>query len=488
VRAGFAEFLQIQLQRAHGWQRAVVCVAVLSIAANVQASKVAYWSFDTNYENAFGNAIYDGAAIGTGVSISTMGGEFKVGGGALRIDSSTTSTGYIDITSDVLIGTSGSMRQSVVGWYKYSDIAADGSDTRNFLWETAPSNYPLSFGIRSDTADARKHAQWFSQTPDVNGVAIDGPLVDDNEWHHVAVVIDEAVGGRYIRYYHDGVLRDDVPLPENYVMSVAPTGFHIGNHRAGDGARNWDGFIDEIAVFDQLLTAEQIAGLYNQTLAINDIPSIGTRPGITVNRTTGEIHLTNPTASPITINSYQITSLGNSLVATTWNSLDDQNVSAVDGTDNGSTAGDSQMEGWDEGQGSNAHRLIETNLLAGTEIPAGGSFNLGIAYNTTLNLADLDFRYGILGQGVELGAIDYITGQVMNGDFNHNNVIDAADYVVWRKTMGSAASYNLWRSTFGANVGSGAGLASSPGVPEPSLGVLLACMTMLGMAARRIRR
>ena len=35
------------------------------------------------------------------------------------------------------------------------------------------------------------------------------------------------------------------------------------------------------------------------------------------------------------------------------------------------------------------------------------------------------------------------------GDFNHDGTVDAADYVVWRKTDGTQAEYNTWRTHFG---------------------------------------
>src|SRR4029079_5529191 len=35
------------------------------------------------------------------------------------------------------------------------------------------------------------------------------------------------------------------------------------------------------------------------------------------------------------------------------------------------------------------------------------------------------------------------------GDFNRDGGVDAADYVVWRKTDGTQAEYVMWRSNFG---------------------------------------
>jgi hypothetical protein len=63
------------------------------------------------------------------------------------------------------------------------------------------------------------------------------------------------------------------------------------------------------------------------------------------------------------------------------------------------------------------------------------------------------------------------------GDFNADNVVDAADYVVWRSEIGTAAEYDLWRAHFGQSTAGGAATESSTAaaVPEPAgLPLLLA--------------
>ena len=153
------------------------------------ASLTAYWSFDTDFTNQQGNASLDGNPIGT-ASITHAADEFQVGGGALRIDNAPNATDYVDISGNVLLGAPGSIVNTVVAWYRYDDIAWDGSDERNFVWETAPSSYALSFGIRDDGFD--KKAQWFTMNPSTGGNIASMPAVNDGLWHHAAIVIDEA--------------------------------------------------------------------------------------------------------------------------------------------------------------------------------------------------------------------------------------------------------------------------------------------------------
>jgi hypothetical protein len=64
------------------------------------------------------------------------------------------------------------------------------------------------------------------------------------------------------------------------------------------------------------------------------------------------------------------------------------------------------------------------------------------------------------------------------GDFNQDGVVDAADYVVWRKTDGTQAGYDLWRANFGRTTGAGA--ISIATVPEPASAMLIVVGAAIG--------
>ena len=66
----------------------------------------------------------------------------------------------------------------------------------------------------------------------------------------------------------------------------------------------------------------------------------------------------------------------------------------------------------------------------------------------------------------------------LTGDYNDDGIVDAADYVVWRKTdSGNSQGYTDWQENFGEGMGAGGGSAgaspSQTGVPEPATLVLL---------------
>jgi hypothetical protein len=93
------------------------------------------------------------------------------------------------------------------------------------------------------------------------------------------------------------------------------------------------------------------------------------------------------------------------------------------------------------------------------------------------------------GAGASTG-FQVIEVATLTGDYNGNGVVDAADYTIWRDTLGSTtdlrangdntgasagkidqADYNVWKSNFGNHSGSGAG--ANAALPEPASLVML---------------
>jgi autotransporter-associated beta strand protein len=128
-----------------------------------------------------------------------------------------------------------------------------------------------------------------------------------------------------------------------------------------------------------------------------------------------------------------------------------------------------------------------------------GFANLGTGINEGIDSLNLGgtpqangLTYGSMVSGALIQSAEYFTGTGilsvgLLGDFNNDNSVDAADYVVWQKspsTFGGSPGYDLWRANFG-NTSPGAGSSLDGGtVPEPSSLVSL----MLGVAALAGRR
>jgi hypothetical protein len=97
----------------------------------------------------------------------------------------------------------------------------------------------------------------------------------------------------------------------------------------------------------------------------------------------------------------------------------------------------------------------------------------------------------------------FVNVEVLNtipGDYNSDGTVDAADYVVWRKGLGTtytATDYDVWRKHFGPKMSEGlsaSGAAGSPldttaqsmstNIPEPTVYVLLLTAATLSFSRR----
>ena len=118
-----------------------------------------------------------------------------------------------------------------------------------------------------------------------------------------------------------------------------------------------------------------------------------------------------------------------------------------------------------------------------------GADNLG-NYELRSSLRDTE------GHGWDMVFPFRIVAELPPGDFNHDSTVDAADYVVWRKGLGTTYTqddYEVWRAHFGASLGPGSGSSLpsaeslSAAVPEPST-LMIACIAAIGIGAAVRRR
>jgi T5SS/PEP-CTERM-associated repeat protein len=111
-------------------------------------------------------------------------------------------------------------------------------------------------------------------------------------------------------------------------------------------------------------------------------------------------------------------------------------------------------------------------------MPAGASFDILDWGSLTGTFSSLQLP--TLPNGLQWNTSQLYTAGVLSvgvpGDFNGNGVVDAADFVVWRKGLGTTYTqndYNVWRANFGQQGGGGSGATVNAAVPEPSTLVLL---------------
>ena len=126
----------------------------------------------------------------------------------------------------------------------------------------------------------------------------------------------------------------------------------------------------------------------------------------------------------------------------------------------------------------------------------GGSTGIG-----DLNLTgdSTDFSLALGNGGNDL-VLSYLASGGVEGDFNGNGTVDAADYTLWRDSLGtnnplqndpvggqvSEAQYLIWKNNFGSSL-PGNGGSSSAAVPEPATLTLFLLAALTGIVRTRCR-
>ncbi|TWT30503.1 hypothetical protein KOR34_50620 [Posidoniimonas corsicana] len=127
-----------------------------------------------------------------------------------------------------------------------------------------------------------------------------------------------------------------------------------------------------------------------------------------------------------------------------------------------------------------------------------GETVVGYVYGGLITNAPHVFRNPVALSSAS-GEIFEVAVTLLAGDYNRDGLVDAADYTVWRDTLGqqvtpgtgadgsgdgdiTAADYAVWRNQFGATL---AAAASTTAAPEPAAVLLLGWAAVLGRGRRR---
>ena len=199
---------------------------------------VAYWEFENNFEDSIG--VFDGTEMGS-VSIPFVDG--KAGfGKAGKFDGEDQ---FVEITGgepDDLAFAGESM--TVAGWFK-----ADAFDTD---WQALVA--------KGEGTNWRVHRRGAEGGLAHSGGVGEGPVGTDvtlGEWHHFAALTD--VPGNRIALYVDGVLYSENPVAP--VLAANGLRMRIADNPGAVG-REWEGEIDDIALWNRALSQAEIEALY----------------------------------------------------------------------------------------------------------------------------------------------------------------------------------------------------------------------------------
>ena len=150
-----------------------------------------------------------------------------------------------------------------------------------------------------------------------------------------------------------------------------------------------------------------------------------------------------------------------------WNPISDGNeLPAQFPPDNGIDDGID----WEVAVNPSSSELVEWYVTGASPFHAGQQLNLGNAVNPA-GMPQIVFTYTLADESLETGVVRYesIPLPPLTGDYNNNGVVDAADYVLWRKTdTGGQQGYDDWRANFGRMATPGRlSQLLSPSFPSP---------------------
>jgi len=203
---------------------------------------VAYWNFDGNLKDSIKN--FHGTARGTNALafVDGMGGFGK----AIKLDGTDQ---FVEITGgneNELEFPNGSM--SIAGWFK---VNAFDTDWQALLAKGENSNYRIA---RRDLGNSIAYAGGAGEGAD------DVPNINDGQWHHFVAISDAKTNAFGTALYVDGVLHG--------IMATKPALTGSTNHLfigENPDARNreWNGEIDDLAIWNRVLTSDEVATLWN---------------------------------------------------------------------------------------------------------------------------------------------------------------------------------------------------------------------------------
>ncbi len=205
-------------------------------SAGINDGLVEYWKLDGDY-----SAQVTPAHVGTQIGTAAFAaGKF---GQAIDLESSSGTHSWITAGGPEGDFDFASSDMSVSMWYttenlhaKWQGLVGKGDGGAWRLARASNSTTSLKFNVGGPTVNAKLN--------------IAG-------WHHVVATVDADTD---VKIYVDGVLAASKGSGHNnsntpYQMAIGSNGQH--NNRA------WDGMIDDVGVWDRVLTADEVASIWN---------------------------------------------------------------------------------------------------------------------------------------------------------------------------------------------------------------------------------
>ncbi len=207
---------------------------------------VSYWPFDANAKDEMGlnNGTVGGAVLNT--TGGRVGGSYFFGGSA-----------KITVPASSSLNFNGNNDFSIILWYKCVDTACGGSTYGSTIlekWSTSGGAYP--FTIRPQSSSSVD----FGMYDGTNNPTIHSPYVQSTSWHMFVIV--KNASAKKLSIYIDGLFSTS-----NTYASLGTTTNSYATYFGSRGGSSfyYEGWIDEVAIFNRPITDAEISQYYANT-------------------------------------------------------------------------------------------------------------------------------------------------------------------------------------------------------------------------------
>ena len=224
----------------------------------------AYYSFETNLADQSGHGRDLTVASGTPEAGWTGGTVARPVGGSIERTNllAGAALNLVDEDNDVLKAPLGSGPAAVLSgtfdlgsnftiaaWHYLAPLPTNAS-TRYFVFE-AEDGFDVSWGISAGSTYVGYNGELAAASASLAPFA----------WHHVAHVFSSEGGGTYLSVYVNGI---EVGNVGNLSTNMNFDRVVLGDARDAAGDREWDGLLDEVALWNRALTAQEIWELHTR--------------------------------------------------------------------------------------------------------------------------------------------------------------------------------------------------------------------------------
>ncbi len=233
-------------------------LTVLSVpedAASLRNGLAVYLPFENTYNDASGNNRH-GAPVGTP---SFAAG--KVGQGAVRVSSrrAESSYNYVTLGSNDTVPFGQDNDFTVAFWMKTERVDGDPSIVANKSWASG-NNTGWTIGTQADGRIEWNYKRSSESRKDLDLIQR-GNLLNTPNWVHVVVVW--RINGDAETYFNGELVDARSIAPGNGDIFDSNLSLNLGQDGTGAyGSGEWDGLLDEVAIWNRALTAQEVLTLY----------------------------------------------------------------------------------------------------------------------------------------------------------------------------------------------------------------------------------